>query len=250
MGARPTGPVKARVETKPRGEPLAPEREREREAEPGEFPFSGGTFESEKTRKVSNWNVPTFVIPLRKVSKLVYVESLRKNAESLKLERSNFRSGNLKTGTGKASECLEIRCQKDPNFQKFYVESLRKNAESLKLERSNFRSGNLKTGTGKASECQEIRCRKDPNFQNFGTFQLSRGAFQQFCLALARRPPAGPAAGPAAAGSQAPALLGDGRQSTHTTCTGLRFVEKHASCGRSQSPRDFLEEVVPCSEKP
>ena len=111
-------------------------------------------------------------------------------------------------------------------------------------------SGNLKTGTGKASECQEIRCRKDPNFQNFGTFQLSRGAFQQFCLALARRPPAGPAAGPAAAGSQAPALLGDGRQSTHTTCTGLRFVEKHASCGRSQSPRDFLEEVVPCSEKP
>ena len=202
MGARPTGPVKARVETKPRGEPLAPERERERDAEPGEFPFSGGTFESEKTRKVSNWNVPTFVIPLRKVSKLVYVESLRKNAESLKLERSNFRSGNLKTGTGKASEC------------------------------------------------QEIRCRKDPNFQNFGTFQLSRGAFQQFCLALARRPPAGPAAGPAAAGSQAPALLGDGRQSTHTTCTGLRFVEKHASCGRSQSPRDFLEEVVPFSEKP
>ena len=95
MGARPTGPVKARVETKPRGEPLAPERERERDAEPGEFPFSGGTFESEKTRKVSNWNVPTFV---RETSKLELEKprnakksGAEKTPISKILERSNFR---------------------------------------------------------------------------------------------------------------------------------------------------------------
>ena len=47
-------------------------------------------------------------------------KSPKKKAASLKLEGSHFRPGNLKTGTGKAWKCREIRCQKDPNFQKFH----------------------------------------------------------------------------------------------------------------------------------